>query len=479
MNDAQTWFSVLEWTALTLALLILICSIDDAFIDACYWWRRIHRHRRTAAVYRTLTGHELSTTPEKSLAILVPAWQEQDVIASMLDNLCSVLQYRNYRVFVGTYPNDPRTIEEVEQVCLRHAQVTRVEVPHPGPTSKADCLNHLVQAVHAFESAAGEDFAGVILHDCEDVLHPLELKFFNHLLPRKDMIQLPVASLERDLGALVAGTYMDEFAESHAKQMVVRETLAKAVPSAGVGTCLSARALRALAAAGGGQPFNTASLTEDYDLGMRLAELGLPSIFATFNVAYELHRDGRACTVSMPLCVREFFPDSFRAAYRQKARWVMGICLQSWQQIRLQGRSPGECYLLLHDRKGVVTNFLALGAYLLLLAFVVMQLGAWAGWWSAQEPTLFAEGEPARWLLYANGFFLLNRTFHRIYFTTGLYGWRHGLMSVPRMFVGNIINCAAVARAWRLYLAHLLLGRRLVWDKTAHSFPSASQLARG
>ena len=65
-----------------------------------------------------------------------------------------------------------------------------------------------------------------MLHDSEDVLHPVELSFFNYLLPRKDMIQLPVASLERDWFELVAGTYMDEFAEWHAKDLVVRESLA-------------------------------------------------------------------------------------------------------------------------------------------------------------------------------------------------------------------------------------------------------------
>ena len=54
----------------------------------------------------------------------------------------------------------------------------------------------------------------------------VELKFFNYLLPRKDMIQLPVASLERNWFELVAGTYMDEFAEWHAKDLVVRESLA-------------------------------------------------------------------------------------------------------------------------------------------------------------------------------------------------------------------------------------------------------------
>nr|BFE97275.1 hypothetical protein GCM10020185_78110 [Pseudomonas brassicacearum subsp. brassicacearum] len=80
-------------------------------------------------------------------------------------------------------------------------------------------------------------FAGVVLHDSEDVLHPLELRLFNYLLPRKDMIQLPVVSLERNWYEWVAGVYMDEFAEWHGKDLVVRESMTDTVPSAGVGTC--------------------------------------------------------------------------------------------------------------------------------------------------------------------------------------------------------------------------------------------------
>ena len=49
------------------------------------------------------------------------------------------------------------------------------------------------------------------------MLHPLELKYYNYLLPRMDFIQLPVTSLEREWYELVAGTYMDEFAEWHTK----------------------------------------------------------------------------------------------------------------------------------------------------------------------------------------------------------------------------------------------------------------------
>jgi hypothetical protein len=44
-------------------------------------------------------------------------------------NMARVLDDRNDVVSVGTYVNDALTIDEVQ----------RVEVPHPGPTCKADC----------------------------------------------------------------------------------------------------------------------------------------------------------------------------------------------------------------------------------------------------------------------------------------------------------------------------------------------------
>src|SRR5690606_27423363 len=112
----------------------------------------------------------------------------------------------------------------------------------------ADCLNWIVQAIFAEGKRRGESFAGMILHDSEDVLRPLELKYYNYLLPRIDFIQLPVTSLEREWYELVAGTYMDEFAEWHSKDLVVRESLSRMVPSAGVGTCFSRKAMEILSA---------------------------------------------------------------------------------------------------------------------------------------------------------------------------------------------------------------------------------------
>ncbi|PLZ04496.1 type II secretion system protein E [Burkholderia sp. WAC0059] len=469
----------MEYLAAVLAVLILLSSLDDLFIDVWYWTRLTIRHFTIRRRYRPLTVEQLLAREQQPLAIVVPAWQEEDVIASMVAELVRVLDYTNYVVFVGTYRNDAPTIAEVERMRRRYKQLQRVEVPHDGPTCKADCLNWIVQAIFRRECDTGVEFAGVILHDSEDVLHPLELRFFNYLLPRKDMIQLPVASLERDWFELVAGTYMDEFAEWHAKDLVVRESIAGAVPSAGVGTCFSRRALLALCEQTDNQPFNTETLTEDYDVGARLARMGMNSIFARFPVQFAARRKSwfgfgreRDVTLTMPLCVREFFPDTFRTAYRQRARWTLGIGLQGWQQMGWRG-SLANRYLLAHDRKGIVTSFVGIVAYLLLVQFVLFAGAQAFGIGPPLIASPFSDSPFVVALLWANVAAFATRIVQRVYFVTRLYGWAHGLLSVPRMVIGNFVNFMAVARAWRMFLVHLATGRRLVWDKTMHDFPSS------
>jgi len=478
------YYAALESVAVVVAVLILISSLDDLFIDAWYWvresWRTLTLKKR--AGYRPLTQQDLLQRPEQPLAIMVPAWMEYDVIAQMVENMIDVLDYHEYVVFVGTYPNDAQTIAEVERMQRRYRRLQRVQVPHAGPTSKADCLNWLVLAIFEYERRNGVEFAGVILHDSEDVLHPMELKFFNYLLPRKDMIQLPVTSLDREWYELVAGVYMDEFAEWHAKDLVVRESVSGMVPSAGVGTCFSRRALLALSEQTGNQPFNTESLTEDYDVGARLAAMGMQSIFARFPVQFRVRRPSwfgwgpvRERTVSMALCVREYFPDNFRASYRQKARWVLGIGLQSWETLGWRG-SLATKYLLARDRKGIVTSFVSIVAYVIFLQLLLFWALRAAGLWSLQFPTIFQAGTWQMNIALFTTAALAMRVVQRFYFVNRLYGWEHALMSIPRMVVGNVVNFMAAARAWRVFLLYLLFGKRMVWDKTMHDFPSASQL---
>ncbi|MFG1401406.1 glycosyl transferase family protein [Xanthobacter sediminis] len=474
---------VVEYASAVVAVLILLSSLDDLFIDAWYWTRRVYRRFAIEPFIRPLSAQALYQKDEQPLAIMIPAWQESDVIAAMIENMVRTLDYRRYMVFVGTYPNDPATISEVERMRRRYKQLVRVELRHPGPTNKADCLNAVVRAIFQHEQMSGTEFAGLILHDSEDVLHPLELRFFNYLLPRKDMIQVPVVSLERHWSELVAGIYMDEFAEWHAKDLVVRESVAGEVPSAGVGTCFSRRAVMHLRTHDQGEVFNTASLTEDYDISARLKDAHMQAIIARFPVEFRVKREtffgfgpDKEIQLSMPLCVREFFPDTFRTSYRQKARWALGIAFQGWQHMGWQG-SLASKYFLMRDRKGVVTSIVTVIAYVLAVMFLLIYFGGEIGFIPERYPSIFATDGWLLMVLAANATAFALRLIQRFYFVSAIYGWEQGLMSVPRVVMGNFVNFAATLRAWKLFLGHIFLGRRIVWDKTMHDFPENDPFA--
>ena len=86
----------------------------------------------------------------------------------------------------------------------------------------------------------GDDpFAIVVLHDVEDVIHPLSLRLYNRFVPESQLLQIPVFALEYPWYEFVGWTYADEFAKNHCKDMLLRERLGAFVPSAGVGTAMA------------------------------------------------------------------------------------------------------------------------------------------------------------------------------------------------------------------------------------------------
>src|SRR5205085_3653308 len=100
-------------------------------------------------------------------------------------------------------------------------RIEPVEVDADGPTTTADCLNHLYDALVEYEDATSTAAEAVVLHDAEDVVHPLELKLFDQLIGRAAVIQLPVLPLPDPHSPWIAGHYCDEFAEAHIKELVV------------------------------------------------------------------------------------------------------------------------------------------------------------------------------------------------------------------------------------------------------------------
>jgi len=255
--DALTYYLFgLRGLTWVLAVVLLVLGFDDLLMDIAYWLRRVVRYFR---FYRGGVPDQdqlLLQGQEQPLAVMVPAWQEVGVIGEMARLAASSLDYENYQIFVGTYPNDPATQAEVDEVCARYSHVHKVICARPGPTSKADCLNNIIEAIQRFEQQAGVQFAGFVLHDAEDVIEPLELRLFNFMLPRKDLIQVPVYPYAKRWWQFTAGHYVDEFAELHGKDIVLREALVGQVPSAGVGTCFSRKAILALLAEGDGIAFD-------------------------------------------------------------------------------------------------------------------------------------------------------------------------------------------------------------------------------
>ena len=111
----------------------------------------------------------------------------------------------------------------------------------------------------------------------EDVVHASELGLFAALIGRAAAIQLPVMPLPDPTSPWIAGHYCDEFAENHGKEPIVRETVGAAIPLAGVACAIERGALSRHAEGHGGRPFATDSMTEDYEIGLRLGAVPVPA----------------------------------------------------------------------------------------------------------------------------------------------------------------------------------------------------------
>jgi bacteriophage N4 adsorption protein B len=440
---------------------IALSSLDDFAIDMLFFTRHIWRRGRIYRRHKRMFVEDLPPRTTGAMAIIVPAWDEADVIGAMLRDLTTRIDYPAYRVFVGVYPND--VASQAAVAAVGDARVQMVVCTRPGPTTKADCLNHLWRAICAHEDMTGVPFKGVVLHDAEDVCHAHELTVYNyllgHLAGRLAMVQLPVVPLVDAGSRWISGHYLDEFAELHAKDVVVREAIGAAVPSAGVACAIDRAMLGRIAEPGG--PFDATCLTEDYELGLKIKALGGRGAL----VRIRSRSDGRL------VATREHFPSTFDTALRQKTRWLLGIALSGWDRIGWQG-GIADRYMLLRDRKAVLASLLTLFGYLAVLLVAINEGVAQIFPMARAMPALVAPGSLLACLLVANAAMLGQRLAMRALFSTRAYGWREGVRAVPRAIVGNAINAVAALRACRRYW-RIARGREASrWDKTAHRFPT-------
>ncbi|XZG71403.1 glycosyl transferase family protein [Chitinibacteraceae bacterium HSL-7] len=460
--------------ALRLGIVIMfVSSVDDALIDLRYWWWRLTgRSDWRRDEHLPEYADDLYADEEQLIAIMIPAWHEAPVIQRMADYAARTFDYRNYHLFVGTYPNDPETQAEVDKVAARYPNVHKVVTSRPGPTTKADCLNNIIAAITAMETSDNIHFSILAYHDAEDLVHPLELKAFNRLLPQFDLVQLPVLPLARRPTSVVGNHYVDEFAEWHGKDILVRQMVAGQVPSAGVGTAFSRRAISLLEELNGGVVFDTGTLTEDYEIGFRLHEVGAREMMMHYHVRFRGQPPSWFGRTGVPelICVQEYFPNHWWQAIRQKSRWVVGIVFQGWRNLGWRGSLKMK-YFLMRDRKSVFAFPALLFGYIIvaLVAGNALHRHMDPQWW--RFPDLIPT-DSWLWVLVAINFlFMCNRLLQRFIFVRRYYGVWQGMQSVPRMVVGNFINIGAFFRAFFQVRGAQKSGRSVQWDKTSHDFP--------
>ena len=90
-----------EWlipTLLALSVIYVISGLDDAILDIVAWGFKLRPKALNPSEMKAMESR-----PEKNIAIMVPAWDEGEIIDRMLLGNLSRIDYRNYHFFVGVY----------------------------------------------------------------------------------------------------------------------------------------------------------------------------------------------------------------------------------------------------------------------------------------------------------------------------------------------------------------------------------------
>ncbi|MBA3958244.1 MAG: phage adsorption protein NrfB [Parachlamydiaceae bacterium] len=465
-------YTIFYYFTFTVCLLFIISGIDDLFYDVTYWTSVLYAKikGKKSLTIKHLDYKKMLTMPEEPIAILIPCWHEEQVIAKMVANTIKKLNYKNYDLFVGVYPNDPKTYEALapflDEVPNLHVVMNKME----GPTTKGQNLNSMVEGILAYEKERGKKYAFFVMSDAEDVISELELKLFNYLDEDYDMIQIPVLPLKKPWYNFTYWTYADEFSELHMKDLVVRNLIHGFVPSAGTGTALSRHCISQMLAGPEHAVFDEKVFTEDYDLALHTNILNMRVVFVQ-----EYERDPhqeRAWIKSKEIIpwisVKEYFPDNYKQAVTQKARWIFGIVFQGWMKWRWKGSLITK-FCLFHDRKAIYSHLVSFAGYIIIAVFLIAMI-----FQDGVLFELFTKSSLVFYMLCICFFIMLQRMLQRFIAVTTCYNAVQGFLSIPRLFYSNLINVHAFIKAFKYFWAYRKK-KKVVWEKTEHHYPDTDK----
>jgi len=404
---------------------------------------------------------KLKLIPQKKIAVLVANWIEDDIIEHAISGNVKNIEYANYQFFLGVYANDLPTLEAAKRIEAKFANVKVVINLINGPTSKGQMLNEIVKHLVKID----QGFQALLIHDSEDVIHYQSLNLMNSLLDKYDYIQIPIFSLPVSLSKFTAGIYIDEFVEAHTKDLIVRNFFNAGIPSAGVGTILKWESALKVIEKQNGKLFKEDTVTEDYHLGLTCNEMGFKCHFACFS--YEIKDQKTGKTAIEYIATREYFPQKMRQAIKQKSRWITGISLQGFENLKWRSTAFMGSYFLWRDRKGLFGSFLFVSSFLFTVYFLLtwFTTGVWP-WLEHQALNpLFSN------LMLLNLIFAVLRILQRVYLVSKVYTFKTALFVPLRWIFSNFINTASGFLAIYNFTKSKITGKPLAWVKTEHMVP--------
>lgn len=393
-----------------------------------------------------------------------------------------------FHIFVGVYPNDKPTTDIIKKLQKEYSHIHPVTHVLNGPSSKADNINNVLENIKVFEQENKCEFQFFVIHDSEDIIHPYEFHLENYLLETHAAVQIPVFPLQEKpklnnlIKNMVTGTYADEFAENHYRTMNIRNMINAFVPSAGTGFAIHRKVLEKFE----GDVFPVGSLTEDYKLSMEFKKRGFHLYYPLEHIVRIDYQDRKKLEY---IATRSMFPKTYKAAVRQKTRWIHGITMQSFKlrelifdkKLNIQTR-----YSFYKDWKAKFGNLLILPSYLVFIYFIVSLF--------TDLPIMYPKGTVSWYLMLSLTLMMIHRQFIRFRAVFKIYGLRSGFIStflppvIPfRLLLGNIINFHATFNAW---INHLNIKGKLqikdkqkspkktTWAKTDHEFLDSKTLDR-
>lgn len=435
-----------------LVVLYLLFGIDD------FVWDFITLFGKSKYKKHHIKIKELEKQQPKLIALMIGCWHESKVIKSVVENIIYSTEYplSMYHIFIGVYPNDDATIKEVQKLEKEFSNVTMIVNTVEGPTSKAQNLNNVIRQIKDYEKVNNIQFAAFSVHDSEDVVHPYEFLVTNYMIEKHKVLQFPVfpiikmPKLRNFFKNLTTNTYADEFAENHFTTLVGRYAAGGFVPCAGTGFSLSRDTIMSF---GDEDVLPSTSLTEDYLLSLSLYERGIQMYY----ILEKLPRVNSNLQIKHDyITTRSIFPNTFKAAVKQKTRWIFGITMQSAKfskifeknkKMKVAGR-----YTLYKDLKAKYGNLIIILGYSVMVYWILS--------FFINLPPVYVKGTIPYYLCYIVTGMTLLRQIYRGIALYNVYGFRSlffGVLFPPlfpiRLVYGNIINMVSTIRAYKQKLS--------------------------